>query len=258
MTTLGRTSPAYSGIRVTAYANPELVFAQVPITRFQQSVTPSDTDTKVIGPTYSDSVTIPDLIVIYDGLALFDSYTPSDASSFWPSIVATPNTVSTSDTDAKTFSIPDIALGLDAATVSDLIELLWGRGFSETVTMGDGLNPFVVSSVLADSFTPTESLGRTVTFIRDDFADGATASDGPAFSVVPSIPGDSVTVTDSILVAWGVFLADGVSTLDSIVLSYGKAATDSATVTEGLALTVTAAPLGIMNASAFNVRALNR
>lgn len=256
MVTSRSTIPAYPGIRVTAYANPELVFAPFPITRFQQSVTPSDTNTKLISPTYSDSAFLLDSITIYDGPVEFDSITVGEASILWPSIVITPDTVSISENDTKAFSTPDIALGLDIVTVSELITLAGGREFGDTVGATDSLNSFNVSSVLADSASLSEALGRTVSFVRDTIADTATVSEALTFSVTSNALGDSVTITEAIFIT--VPLADSISLSDGIVLTFTKAATDSATATEVLTTTLTSAPLGIMNASAFNVRAFNK
>lgn len=252
------TGVVYPGIRVNAYANPDLTFQQVPITRFQQSVTPSDTDTKTIEPVYSDIVTATDVFVYYDGLALFEALTASEARAFLFSSVASPDAVTPSETDAKTFSIPDLGLGLDSVTISEVIELLWGRTFFDSVTASEAIASFVASHDLTDSATASEALSRVVSYIRDSISDSVTASETSDMDVTVPLPGDSVTALEAASLGFGSNLADSVSASEALVLTFTLVPADSVTATENLTPTLSPASFGGMNAAAVNTRAFNQ
>jgi hypothetical protein len=216
-------------------------------------VTASDTSTRSIGKTLTDSstasdsapvfaqnktttdtVTASDVVTTKDvGKALTDTATASDASPVFDASKVVADSVSMVEaaalnvdrgniaetvtaTDSSSLQ-PDLAKTDSVTTADTLNSFDIGKNPSETVTASDTVNSFAVQTVLTDSVTMTD-------VVYKDFSEMVDYDRNDA-----DVDPDPVTVADTTAITFTTSRSDSATASDSVALNPNTVQTDSVT-----------------------------
>ena len=206
------------------------------------SATASDTvNTKAVGKVATDTVTASDTVNTKDvGKALTDTATASDASPVFDASKVVADSASVTDAAAlnvdkgniaeivtasdSTSLQPDI-VKTDSVTAADTLNSFdIGKNPSDSVAASDTVNSFAVQTVLTDSVTMTDVVYKDFSEMVDYDRNDADADPDP------------VTVADTSVFAQNKTTTDTVTASDSVVVDYAQVLTDSATAVDSVSI----------------------
>ena len=108
-----------------------------------------------------------------------------------------------------------------------------GKGFSETLTIGEAISSIGVGKGFSDSASITESINITLEILRA-FSDLISFVDAPAIETSRGFS-DQQQMSESDTKSFSAVKADSLSFSDSEVLNFGKAPSDQVVLSESLA-----------------------
>jgi hypothetical protein len=223
-------------------------------------VTASDTSTRSVGKTLTDSATASDTVNIkavgkvatdtvtaadtvntkHVGKALTDTATASDASPVFNASKVVADSASATDAAALNVAKGNIAevvtasdsttfqsslAKTDSITAADTLNSFnIGTNPNDSVTVSDTVNSFAIQTVLTDSVTMTD-------VVYKDFSEMVDYDRNDA-----DVDPDPVTIADTSVFAQNKTTTDTVTASDSVVRSYTKVLTDSATAVDSVSI----------------------
>lgn len=208
------------------------------------SATASDTvNTKTIGKNTTDTVTAADTVNTKDvGKTLTDTATASDASPVFDTSKVVVDSVSTVEaaalnvdkgniaetvtaTDSSSLQ-PDLVKTDSVTAVDTLNSFDIGTNPSDSVTASDTVNSFAIQTVLADSVTMTD-------MVYKDFSEMVDYDRNDA-----DVDPDPVTVADVSTFFVSPVYTDSVTAADSVVKTYSQVLTESLTAADSVSITL--------------------
>jgi len=222
-------------------------------------VTASDTSTRSIGKTLTDSATASDSAPVFAqnktttdtvtaadtvntkdvGKALTDTATASDASPVFDASKVVADSVSMVEAAAINVNKGNIA---ETVTASDSVAVQADLAKTETVTATDALNSFDIGVNPSDTVTASDA---TALNIAQVLTDSVTMTDVvyKDFSEMvdydrndADADPDPVTVADTSVFAQNKTTTDTVTASDSVVVNYAQVLTDSATAVDSVSI----------------------
>jgi hypothetical protein len=206
------------------------------------SATASDTvNTKAVGKVATDTVTAADTVnTKHVGKALTDTATASDASPVFNASKVVADSASATDAAALNVAKGNIAevvtasdsttfqsslAKTDSITAADTLNSFnIGTNPNDSVTASDTVNSFAIQTVLTDSVTMTD-------VVYKDFSEMVDYDRNDA-----DVDPDPVTIADTSVFAQNKTTTDTVTASDSVVRSYTKVLTDSATAVDSVSI----------------------
>ena len=206
------------------------------------SATASDTvNTKAVGKVATDTVTAADTVnTKHVGKALTDTATASDASPVFNASKVVADSASATDAAALNVAKGNIAevvtasdsttfqsslAKTDSITAADTLNSFnIGTNPNDSVTASDTVNSFAIQTVLTDSVTMTD-------VVYKDFSEMVDYDRNDA-----DVDPDPVTIADTSVFAQNKTTTDTVTASDSVVRSYIKVLTDSATAVDSVSI----------------------
>ena len=199
------------------------VFAQNKTTT--DTVTASDTvNTKDVGKTLTDTATASDASPVFDASKVVaDSASATDAAALSVDKSGIADTVTATDSSSLQ---PDLAK-TDSVTAADTLNSFdIGKNPSDSVTASDTVNSFAVQTVLTDSVTMTDVVYKDFSEMVDYDRNDADADPDP------------VTVADVSTFSVSPVYTDSVTAADSVAKTYSQILTDSATAADSVSITL--------------------
>ena len=199
------------------------VFAQNKTTT--DTVTASDTvNTKDVGKTLTDTATASDASPVFDtSKVVADSVSTVEAAALNVDKGNIAETVTATDSSSLQ---PDL-VKTDSVTAADTLNSFdIGTNPSDSVTASDTVNSFAVQTVLTDSVTMTDVVYKDFSEMVDYDRNDADADPDP------------VTVADVSIFSVSPVYTDSVTAADSVAKDYSQVLADSATAADSVSITL--------------------
>lgn len=197
------------------------VFAQNKTTT--DTVTASDTvNTKDVGKTLTDTATASDASPVFDASKVVtDSASATDAAALSVDKGGIADTVTATDSSSLQ---PDLAKTDSVTTADTLNSFDIGTNPSDSVTASDTVNSFAIQTVLTDSVTMTDVVYKDFSEMVDYDRNDADADPDP------------VTVADVSVFSVSPAYTDSVTASDSVTKTYSQVLADSATAADSVSI----------------------